>query len=65
MKNTYIVNLLNEQGRVFDSASFTNLTKARKWASHRGGNYKVYIYVNNDDYPSICYIPRHRNIMEG
>ena len=57
-KNIYLVNLINGQGCIFDDRVFINLKKARKWAAHRGGNYRVDIYVNGEDYPSISYKAR-------
>ena len=58
MKNIYLVNLINGQGCIFDDRVFINLRKARKWAAHRGGNYRVEIYKNGEDYPSITYKAR-------
>jgi hypothetical protein len=58
MINKYIVNLINEQGCRFDHCFFTNLKQARRWAAHRGGNYRVDIYVNGEQYPSISYKAR-------
>lgn len=40
MKNNYIVKLINHQGCIFDNGEFTNLRKARKWASGRGETFE-------------------------
>lgn len=35
MKNKYLVSLINYSGCIFDTEEFTNLKKARSWASGR------------------------------
>jgi hypothetical protein len=39
----YVASLRNDQGAIFDSAFFTALSAARKWASGRGGRYTLTI----------------------
>ena len=39
----YCASLRNEQGAIFDTAFFTALSAARKWAGGRGGRYTLTI----------------------
>lgn len=57
--NTYLINLINDSGVVFDTGTFTNLKRAKNWAGGRGGSYFAAIHKNGARIPDI-YTPRAR-----
>ena len=47
-KLKYSAYLRNDQGAIFDSAFFTALSAARKWARGRGGRYTLTIELDSE-----------------
>ena len=47
-KNIYSVSLVNSQRCNFDNGTFTDLEKAKEWASGHGKNYTAYFKKNYD-----------------